>query len=64
MAHHQGMSLIAAADVLLGSPLQHAFHSEPHVRATERLLDECVPATIVPDKPVIPRVWWPEEPAA
>jgi hypothetical protein len=64
MAHHQGMSLLASAEVLRGGPLQQAFHAEPQVRATERLLDECVPTTIVPDEAMMPRVRWPEEPAA
>jgi len=62
MAHHQGMSLVAAAEVLFGHPTQQAFHAEPRVRATERLLDECVSRTIVPDKPEAPRVYWPEVP--
>jgi hypothetical protein len=64
MAHHQGMSLLASAEVLSGGPLQQAFHAEPQVRATERLLDECVPATVVPDKTVMPSVRWAEEPSA
>ena len=61
MAHHQGMSLVAAAEVLFDHPTQRAFHAEPRVRATERLLDECVSRTIVPDNPEAPRVYWPEE---
>jgi cyclic beta-1,2-glucan synthetase len=61
MAHHQGMSLVAAAETLFGHPTQRAFHAEPRVRATERLLDECVSRTIVPDNPEAPRVCWPEE---
>ena len=64
MAHHQGMSLLAAAEVLCGRPVQQAFHAEPQVRATERLLEERVPRTIVPDKVTQPRVLWPEETAA
>jgi hypothetical protein len=61
MGHHQGMSLVAAAEVLFGHPTQRAFHAEPRVRATERLLDECVSRTIVPDdNPEAPRLCWPE----
>jgi cyclic beta-1,2-glucan synthetase len=43
MAHHQGMSLLAAANCLLGDPLPRRFHAEPMVRATELLLQERVP---------------------
>jgi len=64
MAHHQGMSLLAAAEILCGHPLQNAFHAEPQVRATERLLEERLPRTVMPDKPQAPCVVWPEESAA
>jgi hypothetical protein len=64
MSHHQGMSLLAAAAVLLGDRLKDAFHSEAQVRATERLLEERVPRTVVPDEASPPRVLWPEESAA
>ena len=64
MSHHQGMSLLAAAEVLLGDRLKDAFHSEAQVRATERLLEERVPRTVVPDEAAPPRVLWPEESAA
>jgi cellobiose phosphorylase len=43
MAHHQGMSLLAFAQVLLDSPMQHRFMSDPLTRATELLLQERVP---------------------
>ena len=43
MAHHQGMSLIALANCLLGEPMPRRFHAEPMVRATELLLQERVP---------------------
>ena len=42
MAHHQGMSLISAANVLCGSSMQRYFHAEPLVAASERLLHEKV----------------------
>ncbi|GGC78991.1 cyclic beta 1-2 glucan synthetase [Marinobacter halophilus] len=43
MAHHQGMSLLAFAHVLLDQPMQRRFMSDPLVRATELLLQERVP---------------------
>ena len=43
MAHHQGMSLLAFAHVLLEKPMQRRFMSDPLVRATELLLQERVP---------------------
>ncbi|HEX7718761.1 MAG TPA: glucoamylase family protein, partial [Woeseiaceae bacterium] len=43
MAHHQGMSLLAFAHVLLNQPMQRRFMSDPLVRATELLLQERVP---------------------
>jgi cellobiose phosphorylase len=43
MAHHQGMSLLALAQALLGEPMQRRFMSFPFVRATQSLLEERVP---------------------
>ncbi|MHB1189097.1 GH36-type glycosyl hydrolase domain-containing protein [Thiobacillus sp.] len=43
MAHHQGMSLLAFAHVLLNQPMQRRFMSDPLARATELLLQERVP---------------------
>ncbi|MDP1707947.1 MAG: glucoamylase family protein [Gammaproteobacteria bacterium] len=43
MAHHQGMSLLAFAHVLLDQPMQRRFMSDPFARATELLLQERVP---------------------
>jgi cellobiose phosphorylase len=51
MAHHQGMSLLAFAHVLLGQPMQRRFMSDPMLKATELLLQERVPkqvATVYP----------------
>jgi cellobiose phosphorylase len=45
MAHHQGMSLLAFAQVLLNQPMQRRFLSDPQVRATALLLQERVPKT-------------------
>ena len=40
MAHHQGMCLLSAANVLCDSSIQRRFHAEPQVAATERILHE------------------------
>ena len=40
MAHHQGMSLLAACNVLTDNAIHKLFHAEPAVRATELLLHE------------------------
>src|SRR6185295_5406906 len=54
MAHHQGMSLVALANVLLGDPMVRRFHADPRVQATELLLQERVPrdAPIAQPRPV------------
>jgi cyclic beta-1,2-glucan synthetase len=43
LAHHQGMSLMAVANVLCNASSQRRFHTEPMVAATERLLHEKAP---------------------
>lgn len=43
MAHHQGMSLLSFAHLLLDQPMQRRFLSDPQIRATELLLQERVP---------------------
>ncbi|MGH7170837.1 MAG: glucoamylase family protein, partial [Gemmataceae bacterium] len=59
MAHHQGMSLTALANCLLGEVMVRRFHAEPMVRATELLLQERVPSIGVPvdtpDEESVPR---------
>ncbi len=40
MAHHQGMTLVALANVLLDSRIVEDFHADARVRATELLLQE------------------------
>jgi cyclic beta-1,2-glucan synthetase len=54
MAHHQGMTLIALANALLGDPMVKRFHADPRVQATELLLQERVPrqAPITQPRPV------------
>lgn len=44
MAHHQAMSLMAMANVLLDQVVVRRFHSHPLIHATEMLLEEAVPA--------------------
>ena len=50
MAHHQGMSVVAIANVLLAGTARRRFHSEPIIAASELLLEERHPqnATAVP----------------
>ena len=45
MAHHQGMSLLSMADLLLDHPLQKRFASDPQFQATLMLLHERIPRT-------------------
>jgi cyclic beta-1,2-glucan synthetase len=54
MAHHQGMTLLALANCLLGNPLPRRFHAEPAVCATELLLQERVPVGVEPVPPPEP----------
>jgi cellobiose phosphorylase len=46
MAHHQGMSLLSLAYVLLDKPMQRRFEADPSFRATLLLLQERVPKAI------------------
>ena len=51
MAHHEGMSFLALAYVLLDKPMQRRFEADPMMRASALLLQERVPkasATIFP----------------
>src|SRR5205085_2191415 len=45
MAHHQAMSLLSFAYVLLGRPMQKRFESDPLFQATLLLLQERIPRT-------------------
>ncbi|MBA4142121.1 MAG: cyclic beta 1-2 glucan synthetase [Nitrosospira sp.] len=47
MAHHQGMSLLSLAYLLLNRPMQRRFQSEPSFRATMLLLQERIPKATV-----------------
>jgi cellobiose phosphorylase len=50
MAHHQGMSLLALAHLLLDRPMQRRFELEPRFQASLLLLQERVPK-VVPSLP-------------
>jgi cellobiose phosphorylase len=43
MAHHQGMSLLSLAHLLLDRPMQRRFHANPLFQAADLLLHERVP---------------------
>jgi cellobiose phosphorylase len=51
-AHHQGMSLVALANAVLGAPMVRRFHSDPRVQATEPLLQERVPRFVPVTRPL------------
>jgi len=51
MAHHQGMTLAALANVLLDSRIVEDFHADPRIQATELLLQERV-TRLLPVKPL------------
>ena len=46
MAHHQGMTIVALANTVLGGVMQTRFHAEPLVKAAELLLQERMPRQI------------------
>ncbi len=43
LAHHQGMSLVALANAVLGQPMVQRLHADPRVQATALLLQERAP---------------------
>jgi len=47
MAHHQGMSLLSLAYLILDRPMQKRFESHPQFQATALVLQERVPRTTV-----------------
>ncbi len=51
MAHHQGMSLVAYANVLNNGAMRSRFHAEPIVQATELLLQERTPRDVLVARP-------------
>ena len=48
MAHHQGMSLLSLANVLLDRPMQKRFEADPAFQATTLLLQERIPKAVAP----------------
>jgi cyclic beta-1,2-glucan synthetase len=51
MAHHQGMSLVALANVLEDGMMRTRFHADPIVQATELLLQERTPRDVLVARP-------------
>jgi cyclic beta-1,2-glucan synthetase len=51
MAHHQGMTLVAIADALMGGVMRSRFHAEPIIQATELLLQERTPRGVAVARP-------------
>jgi cyclic beta-1,2-glucan synthetase len=50
-AHHQGMSLVALANVVCDDAFVARFHADPRVKATELLLQERVPREAIISQP-------------
>lgn len=46
MAHHQGMTIVAIANVLHQGRIRQHFHAEPMIRAAELLLQERIPRDV------------------
>ena len=46
MAHHQGMTVVALANVLLDGRMRERFHAQPMVQATELILQERAPRDV------------------
>lgn len=51
MAHHQGMTIVALANALLGGRMRERFHAEPMVQASELLLQERMPREVLAPSP-------------
>ena len=56
MAHHQGMAIVAIANVLHGGAMRARFHAEPIVRASELLLQERTPRDVAVARPRVDTV--------
>jgi cyclic beta-1,2-glucan synthetase len=56
MAHHQGMSLVALANVLHDGVMRARFHAEPRMQATELLLQERTPRDVLVTRPRVEEV--------
>lgn len=46
MAHHQGMTIVAIANALMGARMRVRFHREPMIQACELLLQERMPRDV------------------
>src|SRR5579862_2558165 len=51
LAHHQGMSVVALANVLNDGAMRTRFHADPIVQATELLLQERTPRDVLVARP-------------
>ncbi len=51
MAHHQGMAIVAIANVLQGGRMRARFHREPMVQSSELLLQERMPRNVAMGHP-------------
>lgn len=56
MAHHQGMSLVALANVLRDGLMRTRFHADPRMKATELLLQERTPRDVLVARPRVEEV--------
>ncbi|MGH7318695.1 MAG: glucoamylase family protein, partial [Candidatus Rokuibacteriota bacterium] len=56
MAHHQGMALLALANVLGDGAMRARFHLEPIVQATDLLLQERAPTDVAVVRPPVDEV--------
>jgi cyclic beta-1,2-glucan synthetase len=56
MAHHQGMTLVALANVLHAGIMRARFHAEPRMQATELLLQERIPRDVLVARPRVEEV--------
>jgi len=56
MAHHQGMSLVALANVLYDGVMRARFHAEPRMQAAELLLQERTPRDVLVTRPRVEEV--------
>src|SRR5690606_23906458 len=51
MAHHQGMTIVAIANVLQDGRMRDRFHREPMIQASELLLQERIPRAVAAAPP-------------
>jgi cyclic beta-1,2-glucan synthetase len=52
MAHHQGMTVVAIANALLGSPARARFHAEAIIQAVDLLMQERTPRDVLLARPL------------